>query len=137
MIQLIAGAQGQGKTKKLLQMANDALKQTDGRVVFIDKNIRHMHTLHFDIRLVEMNNLVLENYGEFIGCLYGILAMDSDIKEIFVDGLTYLIKNISNDDLIGLVAKLKHLNKTHGVNFVSSMNCNPDELPAEIKEYLV
>ena len=137
MIQLIAGAQGQGKTKKLLQMANDSVKQTDGRVVFIDKNNRHMYTLHYDIRLVEMNNLVLDNYGEFIGCLYGILAMDSDIKEIFVDGLTYLIKNISNVDLVGLIEKLKELNKSHGVNFVSSMNCNPDELPEEIKEYLI
>jgi len=137
MIQLIAGAKGQGKTKKLIQMANDSIKQTDGRVVFIDKNNRHMYTLHYDIRLVEMKNLVLENYREFMGCLYGILAMDNDIKEIYVDGLAHIIKDIPNDGMVKLFAKLKELNEQLGVNFVASMNCNPDELPAEVKEYLV
>jgi len=137
MIQLIAGAKGLGKTKKLIQMANDSVKQTDGRVVFIDKNNRHMYTLHYDIRLVEMKDLALENYREFIGCIYGILAMDSDIKEIYVDGLTHVIKEIPNDSLVKLLAKLQELNESHGVNFVSSMNCNPDELPEEVKKYLV
>jgi len=137
MIQLIAGAKGQGKTKKLIQLANESVKQTDGRVVFIDKNNRHMYTLHYDIRLVEMNNFQLENYREFIGCLYGILAMDNDIKEIYVDGLTHIIKNIPNEDLVKLLAKLKELNTAHGVNFVSSMNCDPAELPEQAKEFVV
>jgi len=137
MIQLLASEKGQGKTKKLIQMANDSVKQTDGRVVFIDKNNRHMYTLHYDIRLVETNNFPLSNYREFIGFLYGILAMDNDIKEVYVDGLTHVIKEIDNDGLLKLLNKLKELNTTHGVNFVSSMNIEPEEVPEEVKQYLI
>jgi energy-coupling factor transporter ATP-binding protein EcfA2 len=137
MIQLIAGEKGQGKTKRLVQMANDSVKNTDGRVVFVDKNNRHMYTLHYDIRLVEINSFHLSNYREFIGFLYGILAMDNDIKEIYVDGLKHVIQSIDNESLVELLDLLEKLNAAHGVNFVSSISCDPESLPEAAKKYLI
>ena len=34
MIQILAGEKGQGKTKRLIDMANEASKTIDGNVVF-------------------------------------------------------------------------------------------------------
>lgn len=137
MIQLIAGEKGQGKTKRLIQMANDAAGTSDGHVVFIDNDNRHMYDLKHSIRFVETSSFPLSNYREFIGFVCGILSQDGDIKEIFVDGITKLIKTFSNEDLVKLLPKLKSLTESNGISFIISMNCVLSELPEEAKQYLI
>ena len=137
MIKLIAGGKGEGKTKKLIEMANASVKTTDGHIVFIDDDRRHIYDLHYDIRFVETLSFPLSNYREFIGFVCGILSQDNDIVEIFVDGITNVVRTIDNEALLKLKVKLDKLTETHGVNFVMSINCNPEELPEELKALMV
>ena len=55
MIQILAGEKGEGKTKRLIDMANEAGKTSNGHVVFIDDDSRHMYDLHYNIRFVKTN----------------------------------------------------------------------------------
>ena len=114
-------------------MANDAAKTTDGHIVFIDDDDRHIYDLHLDIRLVDTMDFPLSNYREFIGFVCGILSQDSDIKEIFVDGLTNIIRTLDSDSLVRLKAKLEKLSAKHGLDFIMTMNCEPAELPDEVR----
>ena len=43
MIQIISGVKGSGKTKRLLDQTNDALKVEHGDIVFIDDDKRYMY----------------------------------------------------------------------------------------------
>lgn len=137
MIQFMAGLKGVGKTKRLIKMVNDSVKTTDGHLVFIDDDKRHIYDLHYDIRFVETGSFPLSNYREFIGFVCGILSQDSDIKEIYVDGLTNIIKTVDNDSLIKLVKKLEQLSKENSVNFIISINYDVDSMPQEVKELLI
>jgi hypothetical protein len=137
LVQFIAGGKGEGKTKKLIKMANEGVKQTDGHVVFIDDDRRHIYDLDHDIRFVETINFPLSNYREFIGFVCGILSQDNDITSIYVDGLTNIIKKLPDDDLVRLLAKLGTLSSQNDVNFIMSMNCKADDLPDEVKKLLV
>jgi len=67
MIQILAGEKGQGKTKRLIEMANEASKTIDGNVVFIDDDSRHMYDLHYGIRFVETSKFKICDYEVFIG----------------------------------------------------------------------
>ena len=40
MIQVILGDKGSGKTKRLIDLANDALKQEHGNIIFVDDDKR-------------------------------------------------------------------------------------------------
>lgn len=137
MIHFLAGGKGSGKTKKLIDMANQAAKTTDGHLVFIDDDNRHIYDLHYDIRFVETRNFPLSNYRELIGFICGIMSQDSDIKEIYIDGLTNVVKNMDNDSLLKLVAKLENLSEEYELDFIISMNCKTEDLPEEIKKLLV
>ena len=66
MIQILAGEKGQGKTKRLIAMANEASKTIDGNVVFIDDDNRHMYDLHYNIRFVK-TNFVMNDQKIFFG----------------------------------------------------------------------
>ena len=70
MIQILAGEKGQGKTKKLIDMANEASKTVDGNVVFIDDDSRHMYDLHYGIRFVETSKYKICSYEVLIGYLW-------------------------------------------------------------------
>ena len=137
MVQFIAGEKGEGKTKKLIEMANSFAKTTDGHLVFIDDDNRHIYDLHYDIRFIETADYPLSNYRELIGFIYGVLSMDNDIKYIFIDGLTNILGAIDNEGLVKLIEKFDSLSRQCELDFVITMNCKKDELPDEIKKLLV
>ena len=53
MVQILAGGKGEGKTKKLIDMANIAMKDAKGHIVYIDDDSRHVYDLQHDIRFVD------------------------------------------------------------------------------------
>ena len=137
MVKFIAGQKGEGKTKRLIEMANDTLKVTEGHIVFIEAGRRHIHDLHYDIRFVETGDFPLAKYGEFVGFICGILSQNSDIREIFVDGLTRIVDTLDSEDLIKLIDALENLSQNHSVDFVIHINCNPAEAPEQLKERMI
>ncbi|MCL2565616.1 MAG: twitching motility protein PilT [Defluviitaleaceae bacterium] len=137
MVKFIAGKKGEGKTKRLIDMANETIKTTDGHIVFIDTDKRHIYDLHYDIRFVETGDFPISNYREFIGFICGILSQNSDITEIFVDGLTKIVDSLDSEDLVKLIETLKNLSKNNSVEFIINMNCDPDTAPEQLKELMI
>ena len=137
MAQFIAGGKGAGKTKRLIAMANAQLKTTDGNLVFIDDDRRTTTDLHYNIRFIEAGKRILSNYREFTGFIYGILAMDNDIKVVYIDGLCNIIEKLENEHLIKLTRNLEALSKRNGAEFVICINKTPEEMPSELKDLII
>ena len=136
MVHFIAGGKGEGKTKKLINEANSQLKVTDGNLVFIDDDRRTTSDLHYNIRFIEAGKGILSNYREFAGFVLGILAMDNDIKTVYIDGLTNIIKKLDAEDLVKLANRLKILSKKNDVEFVACINWKKEDVPEEISDLL-
>ena len=140
MIQILAGAKGEGKTKRLLQMANDASKVSDGNVVFIDDDSRHMYDLNYRIRFVETSKFTMLDQNVFFGFICGILSQNSDIEKVFIDGLGNIVRDIDND---GMVQFIRELEKTcadrdeKNLDFTLIISAPVDTLPEEIKKYII
>ena len=136
MIKLFAGEKGEGKTRKLIALANDHLAVTDGHIVFIDDDSRNIHEIHRNIRLVDTSEYPLLSYREFISFIHGMLSQNSDISEIFIDSLSGIIDSLSNDDIVALMKNLESISKSDDVEFFITLNCNPKELPEEVKKHM-
>jgi len=137
MINLFAGAKGEGKTRKLIELANDHLENTKGHIVFVDDNRRNMHQVHRDIRLVDTSEYPLSNYREFVAFVYGMISQNSDIQEIFIDGLCGIIEELPNNDLSTVMASLGKLSDDNNVEFFITLNCDPNNLPEDVKKLMV
>ena len=94
MIQIITGREGTGKTKNLIDMANNLIKTTEGHIVYVDIDHSHLYNLNYNIRLVKTDDYPLDSNREFFGFICGILSQDYDIKTIFIDGF---LKNAKID----------------------------------------
>ena len=131
-VAFMAGQKGEGKTRKLIDMANSEAKITDGHLVFIDDDKRHIHDVHRDIRFVETGKGLLSNHREFTGFVLGILSQNSDIQHIFVDGLNNIVETVDTESLLKLQARLEAIARVDDVNFTISVNWEKSSLPAEI-----
>ena len=54
MVEIICGGKGKGKTKYLLERANEVASKSEGAVVYLDKSSKHMFELDNKIRLINM-----------------------------------------------------------------------------------
>lgn len=137
MIQIIAGEKGEGKTKRLIDMANTSAKSADGHVVFIDDDSRHMYDLKSNIRFVETSSFTMDHQKILFGFICGILSQDTDIEKIFIDGLNNIVKPLSIEDLTAFISELERLSKEANVDFIMIVSAKKEELPEKLQNLLV
>ena len=142
MVKFLTGAKGEGKSRRLIDLANENVNITDGHLVFITHNRRQMHDLHRDVRFVETEKGLLTNYREFVGFILGVLSQNSDITHIYVNGLNSIICNISESDpgcaeLIELKKRLDELAESENVSFTITIHGSKEGLPEEIQAVLI
>ena len=132
MVQIIAGKKGKGKTKYLLDMANTAIKESKGSVVYLDKSSKHMYELSNKIRLINVAEFPVHSPEGFIGFICGIISQDHDLETMFLDSFLKLA-SLEGEDISSVVAELDDIGKKYHVNFVLSVTMDGEELPENAK----
>jgi len=137
MVNLIVGHKGTGKTKMMLELANERARASDGRVVFVNKNHRLMYDLFHQIRVVCMEDYEeITNSDEYIGFLYGIISGDHDIEAIFIDSILKHA-DVHKDDIPEFLARLKVISEQHDMDFVVSLSADLEELSDDVADFHV
>lgn len=136
MLQIITGKTGEGKTKKMIALANEEATQIGGDVVYIDSSKHHRYDLSYRVRLIEPFQFSISNSQEFFGFICGIISANHDIQLIFIDEL-FKLTRISMQELADFLAKLKQLSNKYNVRFVIGATCAKAELPETLHEYLI
>ena len=135
MIRIIYGKKGSGKTKKIIDAANEAVKVSTGELVFIDDDNRYMYDLRHEIRFVNATEYDVSSPDTFMGFICGILAGNYDMKQLFIDGFLRLVKS-DMADLEAFFVKLEDIPHRHGVDVVISASAKDDEVPEFLKKYI-
>ncbi len=136
MVEIIAGEKGKGKTKYLLDKVNNAIKQADGNLVYLDKSQKHMHELNNRVRLINVTDYPITNCDEFLGFVCGIVSQDYDLQEMYLDSFL-TIANISDEDMVHAIEKLDVISEKFHVKFVLSVSRNEADLPDSVKAKLI
>ncbi len=132
MITLILGKKGSGKTKRLIDMCNEAMAQSKGNVVFIEKDNTLTYNISHKVRLVAADEYAIRGFDSFYGLIAGMCAGNYDITDIFVDSTLKIGGDI--DGLLPFIEKLKALSDKANTNIVMSVSADPSEIPAKIAE---
>ena len=128
MVKLLVGHKGSGKTKHMIDLANDQIESSKGSVIFINKNHRLMYDLKYKIRVICMEDFEhITNCDEYIGFLYGIISLDHDIETVYIDSILKHA-DFSLGDLPEFIDRLKKISKNYGMNFVVSLSADKEEM---------
>ena len=136
MIQVIAGKKGSGKTKRIIDMANQASQESKHDIVFIDDDNRYMFDLRHEVRFINASEYELLSDHMFMGFLCGVVAQNFDVGLIFIDAFKKLLKTDLNQ-ADWFFKRLETLCQKHNVDFVLSVSEDPANLPEFMKGYLI
>ena len=141
MIRVILGDKGSGKTKRLIDMTNEALKSEHGNIIFIDDDKRYMYDLRHEIRFVDASEYPVAykcRASEFLAFLCGMLSADFDLSLIAVDAFKKLVKTpLDDNEMENFFEKLEYLSNAHNCSFVLSISISEEEVPEFIHKYVV
>ena len=133
MVSLIIGNKGSGKTKKLIALINEAVENTKGTVVCIEKSPLLTYEVTHEARLIETERFAIEGCDAFYGMVCGIIAQDHDLTDVFVDA-TFKIVGRDYDAFAALINKICKVSDEANVNFVFTVSEDQDKLPAALFE---
>ena len=136
MVQIIAGRKGKGKTKYLLDMANTAVKEAKGSIVYLDKSSKHMYELNNRIRLINVAEFSVSTAEGFIGFICGIISQDHDLETMYLDSFLKLA-GLEGEDITATLAELDQISTKYHVNFVLSVSMDGEELPESAKDMVL
>lgn len=128
MVKLLIGHKGSGKTKRMIELANDSVEKAKGSIIFINKNARLIYDLDYKIRVICMEDFPhVTNEDEYIGFIFGILSSDNDIETIFLDGIMSH-RDFALEILPSFIEKIKVISKDSGIDFVLSVSAELEEM---------
>ena len=141
MIRVILGDKGSGKTKRLIDLTNDALKSEHGNILFIDDDKRYIYDLRHEIRFVDASEYPVAykcQASEFLAFICGMLSADFDLSLIAVDAFKKLVRTPLDDNAMeDFFERLNHLSETHHCNFVLSISASENDVPEFIRQYVL
>lgn len=132
MITLIYGPKGSGKTKKILDAANDTVGKTKGSVVFMGDS-KYAIQLNTQVRFFNAKEYRLGGTEQTIGFVKGVLAGNFDITEFFIDG-AHRITGATAEELKPFFDELEYLSMQDDVDFTVSLSTGT--LPAYLQKYV-
>lgn len=135
MIKLLIGVKGTGKTKTLIDKANEALAASKGNVVCLEKGTKLRYDINYQVRLINTDEYLITNASGLGGFVAGILASNSDVTDLFIDSAL----KICRDDKEAFDTFLKDLDKlTKGadLNIVMTVSLPVEEASETMKAFM-
>ncbi|HHT87310.1 MAG TPA: ATP-binding protein [Clostridiales bacterium] len=136
MIKIIYGEKGTGKTKRIIDMANEIADKAKGSIVFLDDDKRYMYDLKSSIRFIDSREHLISGPKLFTGFISGMAAQDFDLEYIFVDGFLRMIKH-PLDTLKEMFDVLERFTAERGITIVMSISGSDCDFPDFAKKYLI
>ena len=134
MVRIISGPKGSGKTKKIIDFANEKIKETIGEIVFINDREKYREKINKSIRYISTNDFYIYTPTVLFGFLNGLIAGNYDIDTIFVDNLVRIAKIEELEDLEELFKGIDLLSEKYDVTFVVSVTSD-EPLPEKYRSY--
>ncbi len=131
MVTLLIGKKGSGKTKKLIQLANEAVAASQGNVVVVEKGAKLTYDITSKARLIDTDQYAIKGYDMLFGFLSGICAGNYDVTDILIDS-TFKICPEAIEGLETFTKKLQDLSENSDANFVVLISAAEEDIPSEI-----
>lgn len=131
MISLLVGKKGSGKTKKLINLANEAIENSNGNVVVIEKGNKLTYDVNHDAKLVNIDLYKIKSFESLFGFICGMCAGNYDITNMFIDS-TLKIAGENLDNLTGFIERLDGIMSSANVKLTISLSMDETKLPSDI-----
>ena len=136
MVKVIMGLKGSGKTKKLIDTMNTAIRDETGNMICIERGTKLTFDLDYRVRLIESSEYDLDSYEFLKGFISGLYAGNYDISHIFIDSLYKIVGSDDTAEVEAFLQWVEDFSKTNGVKFTITISADVESATEGIKKYL-
>ncbi|MGI6168571.1 MAG: hypothetical protein ACOYI4_02485 [Christensenellales bacterium] len=134
MLKVIFGKKGEGKTKRIIGMANSGVDTLNGNAIFIDDDSRYMFDVSRQIRFIDASEYHIDSPKMFYGFLCGLAAQDYDLERIYIDGFLKIV-HYPLEDLQEFFESANNMAEKFNLDIIISV-CG-DNTPDFIQQYVI
>lgn len=136
MVKVIMDRQGAGKTKDIINLVNNAVKDARGDIVCIERYAELTYDISHKVRLVQAGSVGGFGSVEFFkGFISGLIEGNHDITQIFIDGFTKFFNDISTRELELFLDWCDAVGHRENIKFTISISQDAELATPEIKKY--
>ena len=135
MIKVIYGAKGTGKTKIMIDAANEAVKEAKGHMIFITDSKRAMYDLEREVRFIDTSEYDIAGEAALCGFIKGVIAGNNDNEYVFIDGVVR-IAGKPVQEMAAFFYMLDKVSKTNNLVITVSVSAAKEELPDFVSKYI-
>ena len=135
MIKVIYGAKGTGKTKMMIDAANETVKIAKGHMIFITDSKRGMYDLEREIRFIDTSEYDIAGEAALCGFVKGVIAGNNDNEYVFIDGVVR-IAGKPVQEMAAFFYMLDKVSKTNNLVITVSVSAAKEELPDFVAKYI-
>ena len=135
MVKIIYGRKGTGKTKQIIDAANQSMAQAKGNIVYVTDSKEYTLQIKHQIRYINSIDYSIGNQDRLIGLQAGLMAGNTDIEHIFIDGAARMCQT-ELKEMKPLYDYLGRLSTEFGVNFTLTVSAALDDIPDFIRSYI-
>jgi len=135
LVKVIAGKQGAGKTKQIIELVHQVVEKEKGLAVCIENGQKLRFDINHEARLVDISAYPVKSYEALLGFLGGLYAANFDITHIFIDSL---YKVAGSNDVEAATAFLKNLDAYSAVNdvdFTIAVSIEQSDAPEDMRKF--
>ena len=135
MIKVIYGSKGTGKTKQLIELANAAIAEAKGHLIFITDNKRCMYDLEREVRFIDTTDFNVAGEAALCGFVKGVIAGNHDNEYIYIDGVVRIAgKPVS--EMAEFFFMLDKVAEELKLTVTVTVSATEEELPDFVKKYI-
>ncbi len=135
MVKVIMGVKGSGKTKLLIEMVENALKESQGDVTVIEKESSLTYDIPHQARLIVANNYDFGSTEFLKGFISAMHASNYDITHVFIDNLYKIVEKMDIAATEDFLNWLDVFSAREGITFTLTLSAPIEEATEGIKKF--
>ena len=135
MVKIICGPKGSGKTKRIIDAANEAVAVAKGNLIFITDTKRYMYDLKREIRFIDTSDYSIAGEDALCGFIKGVVAGGYDNEYVYVDGIARIAGKAIRD-MAQFFYMMEKVAQMRDLKLYITCSCAEEELPDFARKYL-
>lgn len=136
MVKLILSGSGEGKTKQLIELMENAAEHEVGCMVCIEPTRNMSFNLRHQTRMVDSSEFSVDSYESLRGFVCGLYAGNYDISHIFIDNLYKVARNSDEQETDKFLNWLDSFSAPMNLTVTVTISASPDSATDTMRKYM-
>lgn len=136
MVRLIMSGSGEGKTKQIIEMMENAAETEVGCMVCIEPTRNMSFNLRHQTRMIDASEFSVNSFEVLRGFVSGLYAGNYDISHIFIENLCKIV-HCKNDREIGeFLSWLDAFSSPLNLKVTVTLSADPETATDTMRKYM-